>query len=146
MSAVMIDTNVLVYRRDRAELDKCRQADAALNAIGADGHVTAQVLGEYFTVVLRKFLRHTDVGKARAEMQAISSVFTVHPVTGHVVLEAARGVVEHCLSFYDAQIWAAARLNDIPVILTEDFAHGRVIEGVRYADPFCDDFDLSELE
>ncbi|PKQ29913.1 MAG: PIN domain nuclease [Actinobacteria bacterium HGW-Actinobacteria-10] len=145
MSAIMIDTNVLVYRRDRSEPVKLDRADTVLTAI-SDGHVTAQVLGEYFSVVLRKFLHHTSAEIARAEIETIAAVFTVHPVTVDVVLEAGRGVQVHGLSFYDAQIWAAARLNGVPVVLTEDFCHGRVIEGVRYLNPFCDDFDLSELD
>jgi predicted nucleic acid-binding protein len=33
-------------------------------------------------------------------------------------------------------IWAAAKENDIAVIYTEDFQHGRDIEGVRFHNPF----------
>ena len=38
-----------------------------------------------------------------------------------VMLEALREVRDHQLSYYDAQIWAAARLNQVPVIFSEDF-------------------------
>jgi predicted nucleic acid-binding protein len=47
------------------------------------------------------------------------------------------------LSFWDAQIWAAARLHRIPVVLSEDFNPGAVIEGVRFVDPFGEDFELA---
>jgi predicted nucleic acid-binding protein len=40
------------------------------------------------------------------------------------------------LSFWDALIWAAAKENGIPVVYTEDFQHGRDIEGVRIINPF----------
>jgi predicted nucleic acid-binding protein len=33
-------------------------------------------------------------------------------------------------------IWAAARENGIPTIYTEDFQHGREIDGVRIEKPF----------
>ncbi len=33
-------------------------------------------------------------------------------------------------SYFDAQIWATARLNQVPTIFTEDFTNGRRLEGV----------------
>jgi len=38
-----------------------------------------------------------------------------------------------------------ARLNQIPAILTEDFADGGVLEGVRFVNPFADAFDVAAL-
>lgn len=57
-------------------------------------------------------------------------------ITDLIVLEAARGVRDHATSFWDAQVWATAKLNQIPVVLSEDFASGSVIEGVRFENPF----------
>jgi predicted nucleic acid-binding protein len=48
------------------------------------------------------------------------------------VLEVIRGVKEYQLSFWDAQIWATAKLNQISVIYSEDFNVGAIIEGVRF--------------
>jgi predicted nucleic acid-binding protein len=53
------------------------------------------------------------------------------------VLEALRGVVRYRLSYYDAQIWAVARLNHVPVVLSEDFSAWSEIEGVRFENPFA---------
>ena len=61
-------------------------------------------------------------------------------VTGEVVLETIRGVREHQFSFWDAQILAVARLNQVPVVFSEDFNPGAVIEGVRFVNPFAEDF------
>ena len=58
-------------------------------------------------------------------------------VTDFIVLEAARGVRDHAMSFWDAQVWATAELNQIPVVLSEDFASGSVIEGVQFENPFA---------
>ena len=63
-------------------------------------------------------------------------------VTSLVVLEAARGVQDHQLAYYDAQVWATARLNQIPVIFSEDFTSGTTLEGVRFVDPFAADFAI----
>ena len=59
-----------------------------------------------------------------------------------IVLEAARGVLDHNMSYYDAQVWASARLNQIPIIFSEDFNDGSVIEGVRFVNPFAGGFRL----
>jgi len=66
-------------------------------------------------------------------------------VTPLIVLEAARGARDHGLNYWDA-LWATARLNQIPLILTEDFAHGRVLEGVQFLDPFASSFELAALD
>ena len=63
-------------------------------------------------------------------------------MTPTIVLEAARGVIDHQLRFWDALIWATAKLNQIPVILSEDFRSGASLEGVRFVNPLSDDFDL----
>jgi len=145
MNAVLIDTNVLVYRRDYSEPIKSARAAEVLKSVNGAAVLTTQVLGEYFSVVRRKFAHQASLANARREVLSLAAAMEVLPVTLDVTLEAVRGVEEHGLSFYDAQIWAAARLNGVPIVLTEDFTHGRVVEGVRYVDPFCPQFDMAEL-
>ena len=41
-------------------------------------------------------------------------------------------------SIWDALIWSSAVENKVRVIYTEDFQGGRVIEGVRFVNPFTD--------
>jgi predicted nucleic acid-binding protein len=59
-----------------------------------------------------------------------------------IVIEAARGVRDHSLAYYDAQIWAAARLNQVSVIFSEDFNIGSTLEGISFVNPFASDFVL----
>ena len=40
------------------------------------------------------------------------------------------------MSFLDAQMWAVAKLYQLPYLLTEDMATGATIEGVMIIDPF----------
>lgn len=61
-------------------------------------------------------------------------------MTGPVVLEAVRGVCDHQFSFLDSMVWATAKMNQIPAILSEDFSNRSVIEGVRFINPFSEDF------
>jgi predicted nucleic acid-binding protein len=67
------------------------------------------------------------------------------PYDAIVVWEAMRAARRYGFHYYDAQIWAAARCSGIAVVLSEDFAVGSVIEGVRFLNPFADDFDVHAL-
>jgi predicted nucleic acid-binding protein len=66
-------------------------------------------------------------------------------LTPLAVLEACRCSNRYGLTIWDSLIWSVARLNDVSAIITED-THGRLIEGVRYLNPFDDKFDISVLE
>jgi len=63
-------------------------------------------------------------------------------LTPLIVLEAMRGVREHKLAYWDSQLWATARLNQIPIILSENFSVGATLEGVHFVNPFAPDFVL----
>jgi predicted nucleic acid-binding protein len=99
-----------------------------------------QCLSEFVNVLIAK--RHIPVEQAMAQVEKWYYLFPVFNLTPQIVLEAARGVRDHRLSFYDAQIWAAARLNQVPVVFSEDFQDGQILEGVRFADPFAATFDM----
>lgn len=77
-------------------------------------------------------------------VQAFASSWPVLNLTPPVVLEAARGVSDHVLSYYDAQIWAVARLNQIGVVFSEDFNNGSTLEGVRFVNPFAEEFAVEQ--
>lgn len=57
------------------------------------------------------------------------------------MLETLRGVQTYQLSSCDAQIWATARLHQIPLLLSEDFNQS-TLEGVRIVNPFASSFDI----
>jgi predicted nucleic acid-binding protein len=144
MDGILIDTNVLVYVYDLSEPEKRERALETLERVrGAGmGVLSAQVLSELYNVVTRKLEPPISPEEADGQLRALARVWPVVPVTSAVVFEAVRGVREYQLSFWDAQIWAAARLNHLSTVLSEDFNSGAVIEGVRFVDPFADDFRL----
>ncbi|MDO8963259.1 MAG: hypothetical protein Q7W30_02075, partial [Coriobacteriia bacterium] len=80
-----------------------------------------------------------------ADLADLRETWPVLLVTDEVIADAVRGTIEHGMSFYDAQLWATARLSGIRVVLTEDFSDGRVVEGVRFVDPFSPSFDPRQL-
>jgi predicted nucleic acid-binding protein len=143
----LVDTNVLVYAVDRREPEKRERAREVLRRLGAAGSAAlpAQVLSEFSSACLRKLDPRPDPETVRREVERLLLAFPVLPLTGPVVLEALRGVREHLLSYYDAQIWAVARLGQVGVLLSEDFNPGAVLDGVLFANPLEPSFDLATL-
>jgi predicted nucleic acid-binding protein len=147
MPSALVDTNVLVYAYDRSEPGKAARAIEALDFLQTTrtGRLSVQALAEFFVVATRGQAPLLKAAAASRQVDLLSRAFDVLPVTPMVVLEAIRGVRAHQFSYWDSQIWAVARLNQIPVILTEDFQIGRSIEGVRFVDPFASDVPVSSL-
>jgi predicted nucleic acid-binding protein len=94
-------------------------------------------MAEMFVVLTRKLSSPLSVEQAVRSLERHMRTWQVVDVTGFIVLEAARGVRDHAMSLWDAQVWATAKLNQIPVVLSEDFASGSVIEGVLFENPFA---------
>jgi predicted nucleic acid-binding protein len=141
-----VDTNVLVYAYDRSEPEKQRLALEILDrlAMSGSGMLSTQVLSEFFVAVTRKIAAPLSVDEAFDRVRSYLRAWAVVDVTAMIVLEATRGVREHQFSYWDAQIWAAARLNQIPTVISEDFNVGAVTEGVRFVNPFAVGFRIHE--
>lgn len=58
------------------------------------------ILSEFANVCLRKL----ELATLRPEVERLLLAFPALPLTGPVVLKTLRGVREHLLSYYDAQI------------------------------------------
>ncbi len=151
MVRYLIDTNVLVYGFDGAAPAKQATAlglIARLGRRGPDGPMAAlpaQVLAEFARVAtgrLRPPLAPDDVFE---QVRLYEQVFPVIALTAAVVLEAVRGLRDHGFPYYDAQIWAVARLHRIPVVLSEDFASGSTLDGAAFVNPFALEFDIASL-
>ena len=145
-ASILVDTNVLVYAYDRATPDKQRVAITVADALARRriGVVSTQVLSEFFVAATRKIAQPLSVAEARRRIDVYLQTWTVLDMTGMIVLEAARGVETYQLSFWDAQIWAAARLNQIALVFSEDFNVGATIEGVHFINPFAAAFRLDD--
>jgi predicted nucleic acid-binding protein len=121
---------------------KHRRATELLLRLARSGStgLPAQALAELCDVAFRKMRPAPEPSALVAEVERLSRSFEVLPLTGAVVIEALRGVGAYSMSYYDAQIWAVARLNQIPVVLSEDFSHRTILDGVEFLDPFRSDF------
>lgn len=136
---IFVDTNILVYACDRSQAQKQSQALLILNqlVLNRNGVISTQVLAEFFVTVTneRKFASFLSRGEAYEYVQDYLLSWEVVEVTGIIVLEAARGVRDYQFSFWDAQIWATAKLNQIPVVYSEDFNVGATVEGISFINP-----------
>lgn len=143
---VFVDTNVLAYAYDRSEPVKQARAAATLDELVQRnaGVLSTQVVAEFFVTVTRKLSLPLAVGQAYESLKNYLYAWPVVEMSPMIVLEAARGVRDHQFNFWDAQVWAAARLNNCQVVFSEDFNHGAAIEGVLFIDPFAPEFILTD--
>jgi predicted nucleic acid-binding protein len=144
MPSILLDTNLLVYPfdpRDPANKEKAGEILRAIEDTGL-GCLSVQCLAEFFRVVTAK------LGLPPAEIYPVierwASAFPTYAITPQVVLEAARGVRDYGLTYFDAQIWAAARLNQVGIVFSDDFQDGQTLEGVRFVNPFSPNFQLKD--
>ncbi len=145
MDEVLIDTNILVYAHQPAVKAKYIRALRAIDTLieAGRGVLSAQVLGEFLSATTRGRRPILRIDDAVGQVTLLADALPVLDVTRFVVLEAARGVRDHQLSYFDAQIWATARLNQVPTIFTEDFEHQRRLEGVQFLNPLLPEFALA---
>ena len=146
-SRFLVDSNVLVYAYDRSEIEK---QEIALNVLdrlvlAGTGVLSSQILAEFFVVSTLKLAKPLSISDGHKRVKSYLRIWPVVNVTGIVVLEAVRGVREFKFSYWDAQIWATARMNQVPVVLSEDFNEGSEVEGIRFINPFSESFDIGIL-
>jgi predicted nucleic acid-binding protein len=140
---ILVDTNILLYAYDQGEPEKQSQAVAVLDYLATMrlGVLTPQVLGEFFVNATRKLEKPLTVEEVYDRIQNYLLSWEILDLSGSIILEAVRGVRTYKMAYWDAQIWASARLHQIPLIFTEDFNVGAVIEGVRFVNPFEEGFN-----
>lgn len=146
MTGILVDTNVLVYAFDIAEAEKRARAMTILDELqtNALGCISIQCLSEFFNAATRGKAPKLTIEKALQHTQEYLLAFPTYLLTPSIVLLAARGVLDHSMSFYDAQIWACALSNDVPVVFSEDFQDGQVLDGITFVNPFTQTFDLEK--
>ena len=107
--------------------------------------LSVQCLSEFFSVVTRRLPEAMTADEAATQVERLIRACRVLDITPQVVQEGCRGVVQHRLSLWDSLIWAVARLNQVPFVLTEDAEDGRTLESVRFLNPFSADFDMAMI-
>jgi len=145
MDEVLIDTNILVYAHQPSETVKYERAMRIIETLMTNGlgRLSAQILAEFLSATTRGRRPILAIDDALRQATLLAEGLPVFDQTRLIVLEAGRGVRDHQLSYFDAQIWATARLNQVPTIFTEDFTNGRRLEGVQFLNPLLPEFDAA---
>jgi len=146
MPSILIDTNLLVYLYDPNSPEKQKRAEMVLDHLQrlGTGCLSAQNLSEFFSAATRKLDPPLTPAQAYEQVSLLAEAWQVFDLTPLIMLEAARGARDHGLAYYDAQVWAAARLNQVTVVFSEDFSDGQKLEGVRFVNPFAPGFRLQD--
>jgi predicted nucleic acid-binding protein len=137
MTAVFVDTNVLIYSEDGRAPEKQAQALAWLRVLWQRraGRLSNQVLNEFYTNVTRKIKPPMQPGDARAEVRRYQRW---QPwAIDHPTVETAWSVESRFgFSYWDALIVASAQTLGCRYLLSEDMQHGQVVDSVQILNPF----------
>jgi predicted nucleic acid-binding protein len=94
-----------------------------------------KVLVEFNVTVTRKLTRPLDEATAAAQLEELARG-TVVGVDAELVRSAAHLSRAHRPSLWDAMIVRAAVRAGCDTVITEDLAHGAVLDDIRFHDPF----------
>jgi len=132
---VFVDTNVLLYAVDQADLKKQQSAKVWREWLWEThrGRLSFQVLQEFYFNVCRKWPKAKGV--ARTE---IEDLLRWKPVSadGELLRFAWRLQDRFGFSFWDSMIIAAAKASLCAFLLSKDFQAGQNIDGLVVVDPF----------
>jgi predicted nucleic acid-binding protein len=137
MTAVFVDTNVLIYSEDGRVPEKQAQALAWLRVLWQRraGRLSNQVLNEFYTNVTRRIEPPMQPGDARAEVRRYQRW---QPwAIDHPTVETAWSVESRFgFSYSDALIVASAQTLGCRYLLSDDMQHGQVVDSVQILNPF----------
>lgn len=129
------DTNVLAYTDDDGAKAKQRKALDLLeeHLRAGTGVVSVQVLQEYFVTATKKLHVGVEIARRKVELFAELDVATpdASDVLGAIDLHRLHG-----MSFWDAMVLRTAKQAGCTVLYSEDFQHGRAVDGIRIQNPF----------
>lgn len=133
---VFFDTNILIYAYDRDAGEKHLVAKGILHEAWQAGWgvISTQVLQEFYVNITRKIPAPVPPAKARGILENYLA-WHVEVNEPETVLLASEIEERHRLSFRDAMIVAAAIRGGVAKILSEDFNHGQIIEGIVVENP-----------
>jgi predicted nucleic acid-binding protein len=139
--AVLVDTNILVYRFDKRFPEKQKIATDILRRgiLENSVRVPHQAILEFIAAVTRPIRGYVILPLAEAlrEAEEFLLQFTVLYPNEAIVRNAIRGCAAYQLSWFDAHLWSYAEHYALSEIITEDLQHDRLYGTVRVVSPFA---------
>jgi predicted nucleic acid-binding protein len=130
-----LDTNILLYAASRNPADQTKKKIAIELMAGTQFGLSAQVLGEFYTVATKKADFRMAADRALEWIENLEE-FPCLPIDAGLVKTAAEAAVRYRISYWDGAILAAARAMGAPVLYSEDLNHGQRYDGVEVRNPF----------
>jgi predicted nucleic acid-binding protein len=122
---VFVDSNVLVYARDRTDEEKHTRVLEWMAALWEteSGRLSYQVLHEYYVTVTAKLDPPRDKSDTREDVVSLAA---------RQPLRVDLAVIDEA---WDALIVAAARLGGCAYLLTEDLQDGQALDELTVVNP-----------
>jgi predicted nucleic acid-binding protein len=140
---VFVDTNVLVYRRDKADPRKHKKALEWIEYLWRErsGRLSIQVLQEFYVTVTQKLEPRMPKETARHDVRDLISWKPV-VADAKLVQEAWSAQDKHKTSWWDSLIIAAAQSAGCRYLLSEDLQEGQAFDELEVINPFMRDPDF----
>ena len=139
--AVLVDTNILVYRFDNRFPRKKKIATEILRrGIMEDSvRLPHQAIVEFIAAVTRPIGGSLILNQADALREAeefLKQFPVLYPNEG-ILRHAMRGCAAYQLNWFDAHLWAYAEYYGLRELWSEDLQHDRLYGTVRVVNPFA---------
>ena len=132
MTNIALDTNILIYSHDTADL---RKQDIARDLILKSPVVSAQVVSEYINVLRR--IMQIPKDKLLALCAKTLENTKIYPINIAVIKMAEQLVTRYDLQLFDSIIVASSIEAGCEVLYSEDMQHNLLIEQkLRIINPF----------
>ncbi|MGA9981664.1 MAG: PIN domain-containing protein [Candidatus Sulfotelmatobacter sp.] len=134
-----LDTNIFVYTFDAKATAKAKTSARLIRraADTGEGIVSYQVVQEFFNVALRRFSHPMSTAEAEQYLITVFRPLLAVHSSPAIYVEALRLMGKYRFAWYDSLILAAALESQCETLYSEDFHHGREIEGLRIENPFA---------
>jgi predicted nucleic acid-binding protein len=130
LSLSFFDSNIILYLLSADSV----KADKAEAIVASGGIISVQVLNEVTSVCRRKLkMPWSEIETVLAAVKSACKVVPLTLTTHETAIEISQ---RYDISFYDANICAAAILSDAKILVSEDMQDGMNIDGVIIQNPF----------
>lgn len=134
---VFVDTNILVYAYDLNSKKKLEISRNILREGQEFKHlsISTQVFSEFINVISNKLGYEFVLPKIEKVIDKLKFL-KLTDVNLTIIKVAVTIMRKYKISFWDAQIIAAAKFANCEVVLSEDFSHHQQYSGVLVVNPF----------
>lgn len=130
MNLSFLDSNIILYLLSADSV----KADKAEAIVAGGGVISVQVLNEVTSVCRRKLkMPWSEIEILLAAVKSACKVIPLTIVTHETAVKIAQ---RYDISFYDANICAAAILSGAKILVSEDMQDGMSIDGLIIQNPF----------